>query len=498
MKRRYLLLFALLCLHGGVQAAPWETLPPDHWAYSEIRWLQVMGYLGDLDPSQQPYTRGQIAAALQTGKEPPAGLVRRRFELLTREFTAEMTDAGEWEFFTGVRTFAGLEASHGQEGREAGYGVIDVGIGKSRIGAYTALRADRDLGENEMYRGKLWSDLAGLTEAAYLTIVGGRWQLKAGRDHVIWGPGEDHLLLNHAARGLDQLYFRVHWRWGNFTALVGQVDDYEDSSGVRTSRFLSGHRLELVPYDWLRIGVSETLLFTGGIRFGSMNPLLPYYGELVNENSEGNGFLGMDVSAFPAAGFQVYGELLLDDVQVEEKSPEDLEPAEWGWLIGGRWAGLNGALAAGVSYEGITNRTYNAIEPRYRYQNHGLPLGSQLGNDGDLLRLDLLCWPDARLRLNGFWEYRRQGEGRVDAPFDRSYLNYTLQEGYSEPFPSGIVQKTTTLGLGMSTLFHPSLQLEGFIGYDWVKNAGNILEAKEEGVRGRVTVNFWLEHVIAY
>jgi len=47
----------------------------------------------------------------------------------------------------------------------------------------------------------------------------------------------------------------------------------------------------------------------------------------------------LDLNAYPMKGLQAYGELLLDDIQIERKVPKDLEPTEWGWLIGLRWAG---------------------------------------------------------------------------------------------------------------------------------------------------------------
>ena len=500
--RKYLWIF--LILWGGcqlgiepAQGVRWETLPPDHWAYAEIRWLQALGYLRDLNPSHKPYTRGEIADGLQSSPRSTTGPAQGRFQLLEEEFSPEMIRTEGWELFTGVRVFTGMEAAHGQEGREAGYGVLNVAVGNPRLGIFTALRADRDLAECETYKGKIWSECAGLTEQAYAVAFGHnrRWEVKMGRDHRYWGPGDDHLLLNYGARGLDQISVRVRWTWGEFTALVGQLDDYEDSTGVRTSRFLSGHRLELIPWEQLRIGISETLLFSGDVRLGSMNPFLPYYGELVNENSEGNGLIGLDVVAYPHPGLEAFGELLLDDIQVEKKEPADLEPTEWGWLVGLRWAGWGGLLGAGISYCGVTNRTYNAVEPRYRYTNYGLPLGSQLGNDGDKLRLEMACWPDARLRFNPFWEFRRQGEGRVSAEFDTSYAFYTVDEGYREPFPTGVVEKAHTLGLWVSALPHRFIQFEGWIGYNWVEDAEHVSEQTEEGFRGRATLNVRFDHL---
>lgn len=477
--------------------AEWETLPPDHWAYEEIRWLQSAGYLRDLNPSKMPYTRGQVAVALKEGEKPALSPARERFGLLEREFEAEMNPPVGWNGFAGGRLFAGWEAAHDADSRETGYSVLSTGVGNRKMGIHTSLRADRDLALEPDYRGKVWSDFAGLTESAYAIFTGEkqRWTLKIGRDHLFWGPGDDHLLLNQQARGLDQISFQIRWKWGEFGAFIGQVDDYEDTSGARMERFLSGHRLDLVPWKWLRLGISETLLFTGGFRLGSINPFLPYYGELVNENSEGNGLIGFDFNAYLADCFQIYGQLLLDDVQIERKTSSDLEPSEWGWLIACRWAEQTGFLAAEISYEGITNRTYNALEPRYRYLNYGLPLGSALGNDADRLMAKIACWLKPTLRLEGFWEYSRQGEGRITAPFDTTYLNYSLEEGYSEPFPSGTVQETHTPGLSLSALFNRWAQLEGWIGYDWVQNAGNIADNKQDGFRGKVSLNIRLDHL---
>lgn len=489
------LLFLMLLGTSFALAAPWETLPPDHWAYPEIRWLQVEGYLGTLNPSSGIYRRGEIAEALKSSEKPEGGVALARFKSLVKEFSPEMDQQKGWHAFGGGRLIAGLEARKGREGREAGHGAISYGVGNPVLGIYSSQRGDRDLTEDSFYTGKKWRDLTGFTEAAYLVFTTKRWEAKIGRDHLAWGPGDDHLILNYAPRGLDQISFKVHWRWGQFSALIGQVSDFVDTTGERSSRFLSGHRLEIAPWPWLRLGFSETLLFSS-LRFGSMNPFLPYYGELVNENSEGNGLLGFDFSAFPARDIQAYGELLLDDAQFENKTPKDLEPAQWGWLIGLRWAGLSGLLGAGISYQGITNRTYNAIEPQYRYTNYGLALGSDLGNDADRLQTEISCWPDARLRLTGFFQYRRQGEGGLDVPFDTTYLSYTVDQGYDEPFPTGTVERTYTAGFQLWAWRHQYLQLDGVIGYDWIRNVGNVAGKKDEGMWGRAMISLRLERLI--
>jgi hypothetical protein len=495
MKRGLLLLFVMTILEGVAWAVPWETLPPDHWAYAEIRWLQVEGYLKSLNPATGVYRRGEIAQALQADPKPESGMAQRRYKLLEAEFASEISTGAQWQFAAGGRLIAGFESTHGIRSREAGYGVVVYSVGNDRLGIYGAVRGDRDLGENPAYSGKRWRDFTGFTEAAYLTYVARRWEIKLGRDHLAWGPGDDHLILSDAPRGLDAISFKLRWGWGQFEGLLGQASDYTDSTGLRSNRFFSGHRLELAPVPWMRLGFSETLLFSS-LRFGSLNPFLPYYGELVNEGSEGNGMLGLDFSIFPTPGLQVYGELLLDDIQIEEKDPKDLEPTEWGWLVGLRWAGLNGSLGAGISYEGITNRTYIAIEPQYQYTNYGLPLGSDLGNDADRLNVNVSCWPDARLRLDALFGYQSQGEGGTDVPFDTTYMNYTVEQGYDEPFPTGIIERTTSAGIGIAAFAHPLLQARGVIEHEWISNVGNVADIKDEGWRGRLEIILRLERIV--
>jgi hypothetical protein len=498
MKRGLLSFFVIAILGGIAEAAPWESLPPDHWAYLEIRWLQVQGYLRDLNPSQAPYRRGEIARALQKDPQPNSGVAAERFQLLENEFDPDMSPSTRWQGFAGGRLIIGAEGLYGQTTRSAGYGVTNIGIGNHRLGVFTSQRGDRDLAENPEYSGKKWNNLTGFTESAYAVYTAARWELMLGRDHLAWGPGSDHLLLNDSPRGGDRIAFKVHWNWGQFTGFIGQVSGFTDTSNHQQDRYLSGHRLDIMPWPWLQFGLSETILWSGSPRLGFMNPFLPYYGELVNENSDGNGLLSFDFNAWVIPGTQFFGEILLDDIQLENKKPKDLEPPLWGWLIGGRWAGLEGLWGAELYYQGVTNRTYNAEDPRLRYQNYGLPLGSDLGNDGDLLRAQLSCWPAARIRIDGFGQMRRRGEGRVNAVYDTSYTNYTIQQGYSEPFPTGIVEKTQTLGLSFSVLPNSSFQAQGVFGYDWINNAGNVADLKTEGVWGRITLGMWFERVIRF
>jgi hypothetical protein len=66
-----------------------------------------------------------------------------------------------------------------------------------------------------------------------------------------------------------------------------------------------------------------------------VNPFLISHGASINDEAvtgENNAFLSVDLRGRPTQKSEVYGELLIDDVQVETKVPGDLEPDELGFL----------------------------------------------------------------------------------------------------------------------------------------------------------------------
>ena len=45
--------------------------------------------------------------------------------------------------------------------------------------------------------------------------------------------------------------------------------------------------------------------------------------------------------------------------------------------------------------------------------------------------------------------------GGPDVPWDQPWFDFSVEEGYSEPFPTGIVERTTSMGFEF--LYEPSL-----------------------------------------
>ena len=78
--------------------------------------------------------------------------------------------------------------------------------------------------------------------------------------------------------------------------------------------------------------------------------------------------------------------------------------------------------------------------------------------------------------------YLRKGEGSISAPFDTTYLQNTVEEGYDEPFPTGTVQKETTLGIEVFFVPTYAIWIRMESGMTWISNVGHIAgETDEQG-----------------
>jgi len=95
------------------------------------------------------------------------------------------------------------------------------------------------------------------------------------------------------------------------------------------------------------------------------------------------------------------------------------------------------------------------------------------------------------LQIGLGFESIRKGEGRIEKEFDKPWMNYTVEEGYSEPFPTGIVEKTNTGKVEI--LYQPSANWRAFFlaKYSDIKNANNLSGITESGWFLRAGV--WLE-----
>lgn len=353
-----------------------------------------------------------------------------------------------------------------------------VGV-RSFVGAYPSpalslinvMRVDRGVADEPEYLGKRWRDITGLTEQAYINYDKGKYRLKFGRDYVKWGRGFDSsLLLSDYSRALDHIHFQFDLQRLRFVYLAAKLDPLRlpDSLAqiLRTEfapRYLAAGRLEaeILPQR-LRLAFSQMVLYGGPHRrfeWLMLNPLLLYHGEQLNGDLNGNTAIAFDALFMPRAGVEIYGQWLIDDFQIENVDSTDLEPNEWGMLIGGRIAepfGLNGATL-GLEYTRVANRTYKTKRDWEKFLHRQQPLAHFLGNDFDRWLAHASAYTGRQVWTQFVFEYRRRGEGRIATAFDQPWLVVPAGQSYHENFPTGTVERS--LHLRWQARWHPTANL---------------------------------------
>jgi hypothetical protein len=327
------------------------------------------------------------------------------------------------------------------------------------FGAFTLLSLDRAKGLDPTYAGKKYRGLAGETALAAIFYTGAKATVTFGRLRPVWGPRPVNLVLSETADPLDLLAASYTTGRLAFHFLFARLDKSRPDSldlvrfpgySFADNRYLAAHRLDIKLHRRLRVGLTETIVFGGEGRSPELyylNPLQVFHAAQVNEKVDDNTILGFDFTALPGRGTVLYGQVIVDDAQIDNQSQGDQEPAEWGLLAGLFKAGKIGSLVPDVrvEYVRLTNRTYHQLHPRNRYLYHDKPLGHPLGPDADSLAVTARFWPNRMLWTEFELAYRRHGEGSLLKPWDEPWMVATGE--YHEPFPTGVVEKTTAVAI---------------------------------------------------
>jgi len=329
------------------------------------------------------------------------------------------------------------------------------------LDATVMFQLDREKATDPTYTGGKWRGLAGELETAALYYSTERLLLTLGRQRVYWGPKPANLILNATAPPMD--LFSVDFNRGRlgFHFLFARLDrSRPDSTDLgrfpeyefaRDNRYFVGHRLEIRLHRTLLLGLFETSVFGGEGRTPEMyylNPLQFFHGAQLNEGTDDNTILGLDLTWLPCPGWGLHGQLIIDDFQIDDQVLGDQEPNEIGLMAGVTRTGPMGSWRPDVSleYVRITNRTYHQLHARNRYLYRNQPLGHPLGPDADSLSIAFKWWPDTRQTIALELAYTRHGEGSLHVPWTEPWLE--AEGDYSEPFPTGVVEKGFGLQIG--------------------------------------------------
>lgn len=511
--RLNVIILQALLLISSLTAQNQSTIPTYHWAYPYLHQLRLSGYLEELNTITQPYTHAQVYQSLeilqhqvQQGRVTPSAQQQWLIQLLMKVFQSSRQPSDEEKQLTiqpGIWTDESLIRDQ-QETRYYTQLRSQLGVNlKERLTFYHGIRLDQSLLDDPDYTGNKWRGFAGYTEQAYIRftnydlritnsesrIPNSEIRFSLGRDFLNWGSGKTgRLLFSDYAQPLDQVSVSFRYKGLQFTMLAVDLDHWNLPASAmatyqaqRANRYLTCHRLTVNFKNKFHLGLAEALLYGGPHANWELkyhNPLLYYHGELLNGGgADGNGLLYLDFDWYPWRNWEFYGELLVDDYQLEKTRPGDLEPNEIGLILGvqhGNWLGLDGSLL-GLEYVRIANRTYNSALEWEKFVHFKKPLGYYLGNNLDRWHLFASYWLVNGLQVGLSFDYIRQGQGSILDPWDAPWMNYTVAQGYHEPFPYGTVERANTTSLNLKYHFRSNVIIESQISYRSIENVDHAI-----------------------
>ncbi|GAB4335170.1 MAG: hypothetical protein Kow0037_14690 [Calditrichia bacterium] len=466
------------------------SVPAWHWTLPYLDQLKTAGYLEQIDWTNRPLQREEIAetlAAILLNDLPPQ--YRKIVQILKKEFPRIQKAIAETP---GVRAEADFRA------RQSAPDFVNHGAfeiypqlrwqAAPRTTFYAALKVFNRAPDG--YIGKEFRDLFAYIEQGYLNYRGRYLNFTLGRDFLQTGAGRSgQLLLSDAFRPMDHYRLRVGGQHIAFSFMGAQLDRrYSPDAGAWANRFMNGHRLHINLKNRYYLNFSEMVIYGGpqeSWNLAFMNPFGFYYGVTTNGPATAANFLySIDWDFYLPYRLNFYGELLIDDLQVDKKTPGDLEPDEIGLLLGLNWhpEKLDPALRVNLEYAQVRNRTYNAPQHDWeRWVHRNKPLGYWLGNDFKRWQLQVEKLWRQELRTRIAIARTLKGEGDVFGEFNTDYLNYTVEEGYDEPFPWGIVQKEWQWGGEISWPFKKWLVLQASCAWHAYNNYRHQTGKKHDG-----------------
>jgi hypothetical protein len=483
-------------LHGSIiwlllssaSAQEIVTLPTNHWAYEYLQQLGLRHRLPETMLMTLPLRYQQFAAV--DSISPYVNSAAEQFWLHRLRALATMPEVTYPKLWVGGRLIenAGQVQSDDVRSRLAVRSHLGI-LPDRHLAFFNVINMDQALGDDPLYLGKRWRGFTGFTEQAYALLHFDKYLFKFGRDFLRWGRGQDAtLLISDYSRPVDHFLARLDLSRARFTYVAAKLDraPLSDSSAARygvdeAQRFLTAGRAEIELHkNRLAVGLSQFVVHGDPRRVFEwyyLNPFIIYHGEQINDKQGGNILVALDFVARPKAGLECYGQVLIDDVQVEKRGRGDLEPNEIGYLFG-----LEKAVQAatiGLEYTRVANRTYNTVREWEKFLHRRRPLAHFLGNDFDrwLLRANLYAGKQVQLALTT--ELLRRGEGRIDSTFDRPWENSSIAQGYHENFPSGVIERSWQFRLEARWHPRPGFFLAAHGQYARYKNFAHLAGVKE-------------------
>jgi hypothetical protein len=207
-----------------------------------------------------------------------------------------------------------------------------------------------------------------------------------GYDKNFIGSGYRSLFLSDFSN--SSLFLKLNTRiWKlNYQNLFMELANADTRTGDRLvgKKYAAIHHLDMAITKWLNIGLFEGVIFgrKDHFEFGYLNPVIFYRSAEQQNGSFDNSLAGLDFKANVAHRFQLYGQLMIDDLLVSEvKKNRGYWGNKWGIQAGAKYIDAFGIknLDLQVEHNRVRPFTYSHNDSIANYTHYNQPLAHPLG-----------------------------------------------------------------------------------------------------------------------
>jgi hypothetical protein len=450
---------AVLIVATAFSAAPLAAqtaspyVPLHHWAMPYVEYLISAGVVADPTPLTRPLKQADLVVALEAADTIRLGRAAKAImRRLRREFRPRVR-APRYRVELGAGIAAAsytvrdpLELGRGVPPRQAVRRGFASGSGQLLLALGPFVGVTHPTVDTRLQYDPDWratGDNATRWEEGYIS---GQWrhgEVFFGILDRNWGPsGVQGVLLSDDPYSMDHLYLSIGTERVRVAAIATQLDSRTDSIGAIVNRYMIYHRFWIRPRGRWTVSLWEAAVLSGVGR-----QLEPWYLNLgtisaLRQGSTGtnaNSFVGVDFERH--AGTTLFGQFMLDDIQVSRKTASDRKPTSYAFTLGAKGHLRRRAAAWTLFYTQVANLTYrnedNLQVPLYNFLGTGRNF-----DDYDQLTATASWLPRVGLLLQPEVTVLRQGEGdpRLPHPLIPAYpTTATLFQG--------VVERTIRLAL---------------------------------------------------
>lgn len=257
--------------------------------------------------------------------------------------------------------------------------------------------------------------------------------VSAGQDFLLWGYGENRLVLSDKAPTYPYIRFDYQplpWLRFNYTHawlqsdLIDSAASYSIPTGifggvreVEISKYMASHSLDFRIMKGLNFSLGESVIYNDKLNIGYLVPIM-FFKAVDNSTSTGSITKGSNGQFFFQASSRnqlrnthLYATLFIDEIKVGSMFDKQKQRNQLGYTIGGSLTDIGGIryLTAGLEYTRIRPFVYRNFLPAQNYTSNGYLLGDWLGSNADRGVVFVRYTPLPKLKLQMRYSHIRKG-----------------------------------------------------------------------------------------